>query len=141
MVEKNKNNNHVNDVFQGLGVKITLKNDDDFLKIKETLTRIGFASKKDHTLYQSCHILHKQGEYAIMHFKELFILDGKFSNIDSSDIARRNMITKLLSEWNLLDIKPNQELKEFATMNTIKIVPFKEKLNWNLVSKYSIGNK
>lgn len=138
MAEK-KNDKSQTDVFQGLGVKITLKNDDDFLKIKETLTRIGYASKKDNTLYQSCHILHKQGEYAIMHFKELFILDGKYSNIDDEDIARRNMIAKLLSEWNLLDIKPKQMLKEYASMNTIKIVPFKEKSKWTLASKYTIG--
>jgi hypothetical protein len=130
-----------NDVFRGLGVKITLKNDDDFLKIKETLTRIGFASKKDNTLYQSCHILHKQGEYAIIHFKELFVLDGKTSDLNENDIARRNSIATLLQEWNLLSIVEGQDVALKAAMNQIKIIPFKEKKNWNLVSKYTIGNK
>lgn len=129
------------DVFRGLGVKVQLKNPDDFLKIKETLTRIGFASRKDNTLYQSCHILHKRGEYAIVHFKELFILDGKSSNLDEQDIARRNAIANLLSEWNLLVIESKDKLTNLAPINQIKVLSYSEKKDWNLVSKYTIGKK
>lgn len=123
-------------------VWVTLKDPEDFLKIKETLTRIGIASKKDNTLYQSCHILHKQGKYAIVHFKELFLLDGKKSDFSEDDKARRNTIANLLEEWELLEIEnPSQTEEPVASMGTIKILPFKEKENWNLVAKYSIGRK
>lgn len=131
-----------NDIFSGYGVEITLKKKDDFLKVKETLTRIGLASKKDNTLYQSCHILHKQSRYAIVHFKELFALDGKPSDITENDIARRNTITNLLEEWDLIDIvKMGQTDEPIVSLSQIKIIPYKEKNEWNLVTKYSIGKK
>ena len=125
----------------GLGVEILLLNDDNFLKIKETLTRIGIASKKDKILYQSCHILHKKGRYWIVHFKELFELDGKQANIADGDLERRNTITGLLEDWGLLKIV-NPEVIENACLplNQVKIIPFKEKTNWQLITKYSIGN-
>jgi hypothetical protein len=123
-------------------VEVSLKNPEDFLKIKETLSRIGLASKKENTLYQSCHILHKQGKYYIVHFKELFLLDGKDSTLAEGDIARRNRIVTLLEEWELLDIVDPDKVDELqAPLNQIKIIPFKEKSNWNLVTKYTIGNK
>ena len=123
-------------------VEVRLKNAEDFLKIKETLSRIGVASKKDQTLYQSCHILHKQGKYYITHFKELFLLDGKQSDFDESDVARRNTIVKLLEEWGLLDIVSQDSVKEpVATLSQIKIISFKEKSEWTLVPKYTIGKK
>lgn len=123
-------------------VEVRLKNAEDFLKIKETLSRIGVASKKDQTLYQSCHILHKQGKYYITHFKELFLLDGKQSDFDESDVARRNTIVKLLEEWGLLDIVSQDSVKEpVATLSQIKIISFKEKGEWTLVPKYTIGKK
>lgn len=123
-------------------VEVRLKNPEDFLKIKETLSRIGLASKKDNTLYQSCHILHKQGKYYIVHFKELFLLDGKDSTLAESDVARRNRIVGLLEEWELLDIvNPDKILDLQSPLNQIKIIPFKEKDKWNLVTKYTIGNK
>ena len=123
-------------------VEVRLKNAEDFLKIKETLSRIGVASKKDQTLYQSCHILHKQGKYYITHFKELFLLDGKQSDFDDSDMARRNTIVKLLEEWGLLDIVSQDSVKEpVATLSQIKIISFKEKGEWTLVPKYTIGKK
>ncbi len=123
-------------------VEVTLKAQDDFLKIKETLTRIGFASKKDNTLYQSCHILHKKGKYYIVHFKELFILDGKQADLTLNDVGRRNTIINLLQEWELLDIvDPTATEDPTVTMSQIKIVPHREKKNWNLVAKYSIGTK
>jgi len=129
------------DIFKGLGVEIELLEDDDFLKIRETLSRIGISSRKENKLYQSCHILHKQGRYAIMHFKELFKLDGLDSNITENDIARRNTIVGLLEEWELLDIL-DEDFDEYPTVNLghIKILPFKEKDNWELVPKYHIGN-
>lgn len=130
-----------NDVFRGLGVKIKLKKNEDFLKIKETLTRIGYASNKSNKLFQSCHILHKRGEYAIIHFKELFVLDGKKSEIDENDIARRNTIASLLEEWNLLDIIPGQNIDQKVELNQIKIISHADKAKWNLVSKYNIGGK
>lgn len=133
-----------NDVFNGNGIRITLKEDQNFLKIKETLTRIGVASKKSNTLYQSCHILHKKGEYAILHFKELFLMDGKVSetDIDENDFARRNTIVKLLSEWGLLDINDDVTVEDpVADLSQIKIIPHKEKSNWSLIAKYTIGNK
>lgn len=130
------------DIFRGCGVEIQLKNPEDFLKVKETLTRIGVASKKDNTLYQSCHILHKQDRYAIVHFKELFILDGKKADFDDNDLARRNTITKLLAEWDLVKIIDAEQVNNISTnLSQIKIVPFKEKANWVLASKYTIGAK
>lgn len=120
-------------------LEIRLKQPDDFLKVKETLTRIGVASKKDNRLYQSCHILHKQGRYYIVHFKELFALDGKPVNMDENDIPRRNRIAQLLQEWKLLDIVGDSQDLPIVPMNMIKIVSFKDKGNWNLQSKYNIG--
>ena len=123
-------------------VEVTLNEKDDFLKVKETLTRIGLASKKDNTLYQSCHILHKQGKYYIVHFKELFALDGKPSDISENDIARRNTITNLLEEWDLIDIvRPTQTVEPIVSLSQVKIIPYKEKNDWNLVTKYNIGKK
>jgi hypothetical protein len=123
-------------------VEIRLKQPDDFLKVKETLTRIGVASKKDKTLYQSCHILHKQSRYYIVHFKELFMLDGKPSNFSDNDAARRNTIVNLLAEWDLVQIIDNDKVKEnVVPINQLKIISFKEKDEWNLVAKYNIGNK
>lgn len=123
-------------------VEIKLRNPEDFLKVKETLSRIGVASKKDNTLYQSCHILHKQQKYYLVHFKELFILDGKQSNFDENDLARRNTICNLLEEWGLIDIVTKDKVKEpVATLSQIKIIAYKDKHNWNLVAKYTIGKK
>ena len=121
-------------------VKIKLSNPDDFLKIKETLTRVGVASKKDKKLYQSCHILHKRGEYYIVHFKELFMLDGKESDFSEEDLARRNTIANLLSEWGLLKLADIEKSKEpTCPVGNIKILPFAEKPEWTLVPKYIIG--
>jgi len=123
-------------------VEVRLKNPEDFLKIKETLSRIGLASKKENTLYQSCHILHKQGKYYIVHFKELFLLDGKDSTLAEGDLARRNRIVNLLKEWELLDIVNEDQTKDLiCPLNQIKIIAFKDKNQWNLVTKYTIGNK
>jgi len=123
-------------------VEVRLKKDDDFLKIRETLTRIGVASKKEKTLYQSCHILHKQGRYFIVHFKELFALDGKPSNFTESDIARRNTITNLLKEWDLVEIvSDSQTQNPVAPISQVKVLPFKEKQEWELVAKYNIGKR
>jgi hypothetical protein len=123
-------------------VEVRLKNPEDFLKIKETLSRIGLASKKENTLYQSCHILHKQGKYYIVHFKELFLLDGKDSTLAEGDLARRNRIVNLLEEWELLDIVNIDQTKDLiCPLNQIKIIAFKDKNQWNLVTKYTIGNK
>ncbi len=122
-------------------VQITLKESDDFLKVKETLTRIGVASKKNNTLYQSCHILHKQGRYYIVHFKELFALDGKPSDINEDDLSRRNTIAKLLAEWGLLSIVSPSIVEPADSMSSIKIIPFSQKKDWNLVAKYNIGKK
>jgi hypothetical protein len=123
-------------------VEVRLKNAEDFLKIKETLSRIGVASKKDKTLYQSCHILHKQGKYYITHFKELFLLDGKSSDFDEGDRGRRNTIVKLLEEWGLLEVVSKEKIVEpQAALSQIKIIAFKEKDEWTLVPKYTIGKK
>ncbi len=122
-------------------VQITLKESDDFSKVKETLTRIGVASKKNNTLYQSCHILHKQGKYYIVHFKELFALDGKPSDINEDDLSRRNTIAKLLAEWGLLSIVSPSIVEPADSMSSIKIIPFSQKKDWNLVAKYNIGKK
>ena len=120
-------------------IEVKLKNPDDFLKIRETLTRIGVASRKDKTLYQSCHILHKQGRYFIVHFKELFALDGKTANIFTNDIERRNTIAQILSDWGLVELVGVVENK--APLSQIKVLPFKEKNEWNLTAKYNIGKK
>lgn len=120
-------------------VEILLSQPDDFLKIRETLTRIGVASKTENKLYQSCHILHKQGKYYILHFKELFLLDGKTSNLSENDVQRRNRITKLLSDWGLLQIVNEQMVEDCAPISQIKIISHKDKTNWELCPKYSIG--
>lgn len=123
-------------------LEVTLKNEDDFLKVKETLTRIGVSSKKDKKLYQSCHILHKRGKYYIVHFKELFSLDGLPSDIDESDLGRRNMIAKLLEEWGLVVVVDKEKMNSILTpINQIKIIPHKEKGEWELCPKYHIGKK
>jgi len=123
-------------------VEVVLKNEDDFLKIRETLTRIGVASKKNRTIYQSCHILHKQGRYYIVHFKELFALDGKPSNFAEEDIARRNTIANLLAEWGLVDLVDARRSSEpVAPLSQIKVLPYKEKGEWELVAKYNLGKK
>jgi len=123
-------------------VEVLLKNDEDFLKIRETLTRIGVASRKDKTLYQSCHILHKQGKYYIVHFKELFGLDGKPSNFTEDDISRRNTIANLLAEWGLIELKvPEKSTNPVAPLSQIKVLPYKEKDGWILAAKYNIGKK
>ena len=122
-------------------LEISFKENDDFLKIRETLTRIGVASRKDKTLYQSCHILHKRGKYYLVHFKELFALDGKESTITENDLARRNSIARLLDEWDLLSIlDEEQSSTPLAPMSQIKVLPHREKPEWNLVAKYNIGN-
>lgn len=125
----------------GRMVEILLKNPDDFLKVRETLTRIGVASRTDKKLYQSCHILHKQGRYFIVHFKELFLLDGKESNFSANDEQRRNRIAKLLSDWGLVTLHSPDELGPTCPIGQVKILPFKEKNDWELIAKYSIGNK
>jgi hypothetical protein len=122
-------------------LEITLPEPDNFLKVRETLTRIGIASKKDNRLYQSCHILHKQGRYFIVHFKELFALDGKESNISIEDIERRNAIAVLLQDWDLLKIVVAAKAEPKASMSQIKVVSYKDKANWELVPKYNIGKK
>lgn len=121
-------------------LEITLAEPDDFLKVRETLTRIGVASRRDNTLFQSCHILHKQGRYFIVHFKELFLLDGKKSNLDKGDVERRNTIATLLQDWGLVDILNKEVSRECAPMRQIKIISHKDKTNWNLQPKYNIGN-
>lgn len=121
-------------------LEVVLNEPDDFLKVRETLTRIGVASRRDKKLFQSCHILHKQGRYFIVHFKELFMLDGKKANLESNDVQRRNTITTLLSDWGLVEIQGSKDL-ECAPLRQIKIIPFKEKSQWELCPKYNIGNK
>ena len=121
-------------------VEVSLKQPDDFLKVRETLTRIGVASRKEKKLFQSCHILHKKGKYYIVHFKELFALDGKHANLTSNDVERRNRITKLLSDWGLVDVV-DEELGELAPLNQIKVISYKDKGDWILESKYNIGKK
>tara|TARA_R100001463_G_scaffold6258_1_gene20637 strand:- start:286 stop:726 length:441 start_codon:yes stop_codon:yes gene_type:complete len=122
-------------------LEVTIKQPDDFLKVRETLTRIGVASRKDKTLFQSCHILHKQGKYYITHFKELFALDGKNSSLSLNDIQRRNTIALLLQDWNLIDVVNTALVENKAPLSQIKVLPFKEKNEWNLVAKYNIGKK
>lgn len=134
----------MSDIFKGVGVEITLDDENSFLKVRETLTRIGVSSRKEKVLYQSCHILHKQGRYVILHFKELFILDGKPSTITDDDLERRNAITYLLEEWDLVKILKEEKEKiaeKVAPLHQIKIISFKEKDDWSLISKYTIGKK
>ena len=122
-------------------VEVTLKQPDDFLKVRETLTRIGVASRSERKLYQSCHILHKQGRYYIVHFKELFLLDGKNSDLSDNDVQRRNRITKLLSDWGLVGVVNEEKIEDASSISQIKILPHKEKAEWELIPKYSIGSK
>jgi hypothetical protein len=123
-------------------VEVSLNHKDDFLKVKETLTRIGVASRKDNTLYQSCHILHKQGKYYITHFKELFALDGKTTDFSENDVSRRNTIANLLAEWGLIKlVDASKSSDPVAPISQIKVIAFKEKDKWNLQSKYNIGHK
>lgn len=125
----------------GMMLEVTLAEPDDFLKVKETLTRIGIASRKENKLFQSCHILHKQGRYFIVHFKELFMLDGKKSNLEVIDVQRRNTIATLLQDWGLVQIETKDIAKDCAPMRQIKIIGYKDKENWELCPKYNIGNK
>ena len=122
-------------------LEVTLNEPDDFLKVRETLTRIGVASRQGNKLFQSCHILHKQGRYFIVHFKELFLLDGRKANLEESDIARRNSITTLLSDWGLVTVQNQEQLQPVAPLRQIKVIAFKEKDEWELCAKYNIGNK
>ena len=122
-------------------VEVVLKEPDDFLKVRETLTRIGVASRKEKKLYQSCHILHKQGRYYIVHFKELFALDGKKANLSSNDVQRRNRIVQLLSDWGLISINAKEVIADVAPLSQIKVLAYKEKGDWTLESKYNIGKK
>ena len=122
-------------------VEVGLKEPDDFLKVRETLTRIGVASRKEKKLYQSCHILHKQGRYYIVHFKELFALDGKKANLSTNDVQRRNRIVQLLSDWGLISINAKEVIADVAPLSQIKVLAYKEKGDWTLESKYNIGKK
>ena len=122
-------------------VEVSLKEPDDFLKVRETLTRIGVASRKEKKLYQSCHILHKQGRYYIVHFKELFALDGKKANLSINDVQRRNRIVQLLSDWGLITITVKESIADVAPLSQIKVLSYKEKGEWTLESKYNIGKK
>ena len=122
-------------------IEVNLKEPDDFLKVRETLTRIGVASRKEKKLYQSCHILHKKGQYYIVHFKELFALDGKKANLSDNDVQRRNRIIKLLSDWGLVEIVKEDSIKGVAPLSQIKVISYKEKGDWTLESKYNIGKK
>lgn len=143
--ENNKNNSSGDagngDVFRGLGVPIALDDPENFLKVRETLSRIGIVSKADKRLFQSCHIFHKRGNYAIMHFKEMFAMDGKPNSMTRDDLKRRNAIVKLLEEWELVRplVKPQDE--DIGTLSTVKVLSFAEKDEWELVPKYSIGKK
>ena len=122
-------------------VEVVLGEPDDFLKVRETLTRIGVASRKEKKIYQSCHILHKQGKYYIVHFKELFALDGKKTNLSLNDVQRRNRIVQLLSDWGLISVVNAEQIADLAPLNQIKVLSFKEKNDWTLESKYNIGRK
>ena len=135
MEEQSQFNWSTNDMLE-----VSLHEPDDFLKIRETLTRIGVASRKDQKLYQSCHILHKQGRYFIVHFKELFLLDGKPSNLIENDIQRRNTIATLLADWGLVSLINPSQAQDCAPLRQIKVIPFKEKTQWELCPKYNIGN-
>jgi len=122
-------------------IEISLGEPDDFLKVRETLTRIGVASRKEKKIYQSCHILHKQGRYYIVHFKELFALDGKHANLTQNDVQRRNRIVQLLADWGLVDIMNVEKIKDIAPLNQIKVLSYKDKGEWILETKYNIGSK
>ena len=122
-------------------VEVKLNEPDDFLKVRETLTRIGVASRKERKLYQSCHILHKQGKYYIVHFKELFALDGKYANLTVNDVQRRNRITRLLADWGLIHVVSEESIQDIAPLNQIKVLPYKDKNDWILEQKYNIGKK
>ena len=122
-------------------IEVTLKEPDDFLKVRETLTRIGVASRKEKKIYQSCHILHKQGKYYIVHFKELFALDGKRANLFNNDVQRRNRIAQLLSDWGLIEIVDAEKIADAAPLSQIKVLSYKDKNDWTLESKYNIGKK
>ena len=120
-------------------IEVRLNEPDDFLKVRETLTRIGVASRKEKKLYQSCHILHKQGKYYIVHFKELFALDGKYANLTVNDVQRRNRITRLLVDWGLIQVVKESEIMDIAPLNQIKVLPYRDKGDWILEQKYNIG--
>ena len=122
-------------------VEVKLNEPDDFLKVRETLTRIGVASRKEKKLYQSCHILHKQGKYYIVHFKELFALDGKYANLTVNDVQRRNRIARLLADWGLISVVDEDSIQDIAPLNQIKVLPYKDKNDWILEQKYNIGKK
>lgn len=122
-------------------IEVLLNEPDDFLKVRETLTRIGVASRKEKKLYQSCHILHKQGKYYIVHFKELFALDGKHANLSINDVQRRNRIVRLLSDWGLISIVDEETVADIAPLNQIKVLAYKDKQEWTLETKYNIGSK
>ena len=122
-------------------IEVKLNEPDDFLKVRETLTRIGVASRKEKKLYQSYHILHKQGKYYIVHFKELFALDGKFANLTVNDVQRRNRITRLLADWGLISVVKEDDIQDIAPLNQIKVLPYKDKSLWTLEQKYNIGKK
>ena len=122
-------------------IEISLSEPDDFLKVRETLTRIGVASRKEKKIYQSCHILHKQGRYFIVHFKELFALDGKHANLTQNDVQRRNRIVQLLADWGLVDIINVEKIQDIAPLNQIKVLSYKDKGDWILETKYNIGSK
>ena len=122
-------------------IEITLNEPDDFLKVRETLTRIGVASRKEKKIYQSCHILHKQGKYYIVHFKELFALDGKRANLTQNDVQRRNRIIQLLTDWGLIRVVNEKKITDIAPLNQIKVLAYKEKHEWILETKYNIGKK
>jgi hypothetical protein len=128
------------DIFGGVGIEVSLNKPEDFLKVKETLTRIGVSSSKSKTLYQSCHILHKRGRYVILHFKELFTLDGKESTLTEDDVLRRNLIVDLLDQWGLVEILTPESF-DVAHISSVKVVPFNKKSEWNLMTKYNIGKK
>ena len=122
-------------------IEVKLNEPDDFLKVRETLTRIGVASRKEKKLYHSCHILHKQGKYYIVHFKELFALDGKYANLTVNDVQRRNRITRLLSDWGLVSVVSEDSILDIAPLNQIKVLPYRDKNDWVLEQKYNIGKK
>ena len=132
---------HISSIPNYNALEVSLVNQDDFLKVRETLTRIGVASRKDNTLYQSCHILHKQGRYFIVHFKELFALDGKSTDLSENDMQRRNTIAHLLEDWGLVQILDADICEDTAHLSQIKVLSFGEKTEWNLVAKYNIGKK
>jgi hypothetical protein len=136
---EDQNNEEVQEWTPAMMLEVILNEPDDFLKVRETLTRIGVASRKDNMLYQSCHILHKQGRYFITHFKELFLLDGKPSNLMENDIERRNTVATLLSDWGLITIVNTEQAKEKAPLRQIKIISYKDKDSWQLCPKYNIG--